>query len=352
MKKNPPTTEHASTRLGKMLLIVAIFFIAPVAMVFAQENAPQTGEAPESAKQTSAPLAAASNFSSSFNSSDLLYHIPSEQLSVLSININTEIIDVPIIRYSARQAIVKGVMIIVGDIHAQGHIDQTLNALAKSLPDWGWHTILISPSQEYLRRDGTAASDANSQDNKTTNEPIDDSQQSANAIEPSANQSISFPQVDITANTLQSPELNYTNSEYQTFLAALSQALSTRFAQQAGFKAIYAKGKSAAGFAHLLSSSTTNNIDALIVENIYWPTSQHNALIPEHISSINIPVLDLVSMSDNHWALKTTSARAVAAKVNLRPLYRQSELIGADLGMRQHAYLAQETIAWTYFLGW
>ncbi|MFT6269065.1 MAG: hypothetical protein ACJAVV_001885 [Alphaproteobacteria bacterium] len=282
---------------------------------------------------------------------DLNYHLSSDQLSIIPISINGQQIEVPAIKYSARQAIVKGVTILIGEIQAQGQVDSTLNALAKSLPDWGWHTILITPTQAYLALKPPEAET----ESKATNENTEAGNVDENANTSSLsgdNQPALFPQVDLKSNTLQAPVLEYTHSDYLMFIKALTQGINTRFAQQPGYQVIYANGKSASALIALLSLPESPQIDALIVNNTYWPSTELNRLLPQQLANLPMPVLDLISMSDNSWAKQTSQARATASKVNLKPMYRQREIIGGALSLNQQDYLAKEVVGWTYFLGW
>lgn len=326
-------------------LIVCVAILLIVTSVFSV-RAQQDIEADSSTKSKTLPTAQIQN-----SVNDLNYLLPSEKLSVLPISINGQQIDVPIIKYGARQAVVKGTTILIGEMQAQGQVDSTLYALAKLLPDWGWHTILITPRQSYLALDTEQATTAlaTTTDNieaQTPNETI-----SSNSYADESMQTLS-PQIDLPSNSHQVPFLEYTHSDYLVFLSALTQAINTRFSQQPGYQIIYAKGTSASALVSLFGQLDTPQIDALIVNNAFWPSTELNRLLPKQLANLPMPVLDFVSLSDNSWAKQTADARAIASKVNLKTLYRQREIIGGDLGPNQHNYLAKEVVSWTYFLGW
>jgi hypothetical protein len=251
--------------------------------------------------------------------------------------VNDQKVTLPFIRYNARQAIVKGVAIIISEMQAQGQIDSNLHALAENLPDWGWHTVLITPNQAYLQ---TIIKHENATENS---EPP--------AIK-TESETQTYPQVNMKPYSLQDAILPYTHEHYVSFLTALIDALNVKFAQQPGYKIMYAGGQSAAALVSLMSEGTTLKVDGLVIGNAYWPTIDQNQRLPKQLASLPMPVLDLTSMYDSNWAKLGAHERVIASKVSLKALYRQRELIGAKVGSNQHEYLAKEIVAWTYFLGW
>lgn len=281
------------------------------------------------------------------NLEDLSYFVPSQALSILEINMKGEAVELPFIRYSARQPIVKGVTILVSEIQAQGQIDPTLHALAKRLPDWGWHTVLITPNQDYIK-----AIDVNESGATETEEPNDTAIAQEGDAPTTENSQVNLPQTGLKANSLQAPSLPYSYDEYLHFLNLLNDAINKKFAQQPGYKVMYASGTSASALITLLAKSNNTQIDALIVNNPYWPEPEQNQQVPQELATLPMPVLDLVSDSDNSWAKQTAVKRIVASKVALKAMYRQRDIIGGNLGISQHDYLSKEVVSWTYSLGW
>lgn len=319
------------------ILSVLMFFTAPI---YGQEPAQDI-------------LANSTSIPSPMHISDIGYRLPTEHLSVLSINLNGKQIEVPAIKYSARQAIVKGVTIIISEIQAQGQVDASLHHLAKTLPDWGWHTMLITPAQAYVTSEVIELTDTAS--NKQSNESADEDAKQAELngnTSVDESQTMLPEQVEIKSNILQAPFLPYTHKDYVSFLKALTKALNTRFSQQPGYKIIYANGKSASGLLALFNKPGSVDVDALVLGNTYWPSADINGLLPDQLASLPMPILDLVSMSDNHWAKQTAKHRVIAAKVNLKPMYRQREIMEGSLSINHHSALAKQLVSWTHFLGW
>jgi hypothetical protein len=268
---------------------------------------------------------------------DLIYHFPSDKLSSIQVSINDKQIDVPFVKYNSHQAIVKGLVIILGDIQTQSQLDPSLHSLAQQLPQWGWHTLLVTPQQAFFAIEREEEREKQNDDNITSTKTLSQSE---------------FPQIEIKPSDMQAPHLPYSHSDYLLFLGALDKALHTKFAQQPGYKLLYAKGKSASGLISLLNRPTDFRIDALVIDSPYWPDTRQNNLLPELISSLPMPVLDFISGSNNNWAKQTSTDRAIASKVGLKSLYRQREINSDKVRLYKHSDLAKELISWTYFLGW
>jgi hypothetical protein len=79
---------------------------------------------------------------------------------------------------------------------------------------------------------------------------------------------------------------------------------------------------------------------------------ESNQHLPNKLAKLSIPVLDLISLSDNIWAQSTIETRRVAAKVGLKSLYRQQEVFAEQTLDEQHNHLSKALVNWTHFLGW
>ena len=284
---------------------------------------------------------------------DIRYHMPEEHVFTLPISINNAQHNIPVVRYSARQPIVKGVTIIIGDIQPNGNVDPKLHVLAKTLPDSGWHTLFVMPRFDYVAPAvNTNSNEVEAGDmEKVSTEDATNNEETSNAIANNSSQN-SSPQVDIKPKHLQAPNLPYSQQDYMNFIGNLLGELNSAFEQGAGYQVIYAKGQSASAIIDLMSQQNKHTAHALVINNPYWPNKETNQLLPAKLAKLPIPVLDLISLSDNIWAKDTTNTRRVAAKVSLKSLYRQREIFGDQLQQNQYNNLSIELINWTYFLGW
>jgi len=285
--------------------------------------------------------------------------MPEKHIFTLPVTANNAQHNIPVVRYTARQPIVKGVTIIIADIQTNGNLDAKLHLLAKTLPDSGWNTLLVMPNFDYV----TPVQNDNSVENEEESVVVAVDMEKISTDDASSNQETSTgiannnsknssPQVGIKPSQLQAPYLPYSQQDYVNFIGNLLKELNTAFEQGVGYQVIYAKGQSASAVIELLSQQNKNTAHALVVNNPYWPDKETNQLLPKQLAKLPIPVLDLISLSDNIWAKDTTNARLVEAKVGLKSPYRQREVFGDQLLQSQYDNLSAELLSWTYFLGW
>ena len=351
MSKTSTHTICLNKVVGTLRFISALYILTLLPYASAQEEVQASQDSLSTSPVNNSEPAQSSSLAPPlyYHREDLQYHLSKQTLSLISITLNGIEVEVPIVKYNARQAIVKGVAIIIGDVQPQGYIDSSLHLIAKTLPDWGWHTVLVTPSPSYVNVTQALNDTLNA---KQSNEQATSDESTNNGSDSQAGDILNSPQTDISANSFQAPSLSFTHTEYVAFLASLTEALTTHFSQQLGYKVVYAKGKSAAGLVSLFASSNNNGFDALVIENTYWPVYKNNEALAQQLSTLTIPVLDLVSKSDNKWAQHTKDQRAVAVRVNLKPMYRQRDVSSVELGSNSAYFLAKEVSSWTHFMGW
>lgn len=333
------------------------------------------------------------SFSVLANDDDFSYHLPSDQYQMVDIVINEQSVALPVIKFSSQQAISKGVILIVADIEAKGNSQLSMYEVAKRLPQWGWNTLLVVPRIEHFilplnppSEDPQASADDGSQEtsqseneseseneneseNTTENTPeeaADNTDQTSDSEQnPAASQTSEPAETVIAEQTglkpyqLQSPNLPYEFDAFEAYHGQLLQQLQNIFMQQPGYKILLIQGKSAAAAISILhkqnkaaSAQKSINLNALIITNLHWPSPEINTALSKYMAGVQEPILDLTSASDNAWAFKTVNSRYIAAKVELKPLYRQREIIGSRLAPRQIDYVSKEVIGWTKYMGW
>jgi hypothetical protein len=302
-----------------------------------------------------------SSFSqSTIATDDLRYHLPNEFILSLPIVVQDKQVDIPVIRYTARRAITKGAAIIIGDIESNGNIDANLLALAKTLPDWGWNTLLIMPRLDYLSKapvevtndTQSTESPAPEENAVAENATTIDADDATNTTSTNSGTPIIAEQVDVKPSYLQSPQIPYSKQDYIDFIHVLTAQIDSELTKGAGYQIIYAKGQSASAVIDLMSQKDEQFAHALVLNNPYWPNLESNQHLPNKLAKLSIPVLDLISLSDNIWAQSTIETRRVAAKVGLKSLYRQQEVFAEQTLDEQHNHLSKALVNWTHFLGW
>lgn len=298
---------------------------------------------------------------------DITYHLPSSAYTLIDISINDDTISIPLVKFESQLPISKGVVLIMADLNAQGSAQSSLYELAKTLPKWGWNTLYIVPQEHFFVKPLILVSDTNTKGLSTTenqdpntpeDEQIEESEAPAQTISESKPATGIAQQTGLKPFNLQPPALRYKFAEYQAFSANIWQQIIAQTLQKTGYKILLAQGKSAAAALSLLSAQATDNakdkipFHALIVSNVYWPHPNTNQDMPSLLSNIQLPVLDLVSQSDNQWALVTAKQRMLQSTVQLKPLYRQRNLKDSPIASAQTQYIAKEVIGWTQYLGW
>ena len=280
-------------------------------------------------------------------SEDLSYHLPGKYILNLPITLHNKTLDIPVIRYTSRQAITKGAAIIIGDVQTNGNIDPKLLALAKTLPDWGWNTLLVMPRIQYLEPEPVEVINAENE-----NIAINEAKDILNTEDTSIDATTISKQVDIKPSYMQTPNIPYSKQAYVDFIAALTTSIDSELTKGAGYQVIYAKGQSASAVIDFLLQHDLQFAQALVLNSPYWPNMESNLVLPLKLAQVSIPVLDLVSLSDNIWAKDTIESRRIAAKVGLKSLYRQREIFAVQTLDKHYDHLSEALVSWTYFLGW
>lgn len=267
---------------------------------------------------------------------DIAYHMGQEHIFTLPLTAKQQTFDIPIVKYTARSAMVKGVVVIIGDLRPDGNIDTKLHLLAKNLPDSGWNTLFVMPQPSYIP--------SNIRENLPSN--------NANDQAPALDTQKETPQLNIKSKQLQTAKMAYSQEDFVSFIRNLTNQLNATLTKGAGYQIIYAKGQSAFAAIEVLSDPKQSIAHALVIDNPYWPNMESNQLIPAKLAKLPLPVLDIVSLSDNLWAKKTTRTRRITSEVELKPLYRQTEVASHQSLENGYDQLSGELINWTRFMGW
>jgi hypothetical protein len=286
---------------------------------------------------------------------DMAYLLAPDNLSNVTITNqdSSNTVDIPVIKHQARQAIVKGVVVFIADIQAQGYTDQNLILLSQRLPDFGWNTLLVTPKAEYFVVEQNLAQESSIEEpsDQETNEEVASETEATETVDESS-ATPNDQQIELRPTELQSPELPYTAQQYEQFTATLLNALQQKFMQSPGYQVIYVQGKSASSLLSILSEDADLGLSALIINNPYWPEVTQNKAIAKDLAKTTIPVLDLLNQSDNTWSKQSAKNRLIETRIALKPLYRQRQVIGIDLSAGQSDYIAKEMVGFLHYLGW
>jgi cellobiose-specific phosphotransferase system component IIB len=300
-------------------------------------------------------VAAQSGSFTELTSADMQYQLHSDQFTLIDVGDNK----VPILISLSEQPITKGVVLIIGDADMPLGRQDSLSHVAKYLPSIGWTTVVM-PSLG-LSLGSNMVVPIESSDTQTFNDT-----QKANtdnvtiaAAEQASKNLISEKTEDTVANSknnssavsaVSEAALIVYSQEVETYLAAILTHMQTTM----GHRIVVTQGITAATIAKLVSERDTlmQQIDALVINNPYWPIRKLNNKLPMIIAQTRIPVLDLVSQWDNSWSKQTERKRRIKARTELKEVYRQTDIIGQPLDQIQMQYIAREIKGWTTYLGW
>lgn len=331
-------------------------------------------------------------------SADMQNQMHTDEFTLIEVGDNS----LPILISPSQQPITKGIVLIIGDADMPLGRKDSLAHIADLLPSIGWTTVVMpslglhfGPSIAFPI-DDLGANSANSEDDANNANTVDDTNSNneaatrANAmaniadagIELSAADTIAADNADnmqadnnanrdVTGEQAENSTLNSKNDRinslsmspllseaelivYSQEIEAYLVAVLAHMKNTMGHRIIVSQGISAATIAKLLSDAkpSTQNIDALVINNPYWPIRKLNNQIPTVIAQTPLPVLDLISHWDNNWSKKTQDKRRIRARTEIKEVYRQSEIIGQTFDAAQMEYITHQIKGFTTHLGW
>lgn len=305
---------------------------------------------------TISPSVAAQSASfTELTSADMQYQLHSDQFTLIDVG-DTK---VPIVISLSERPITKGIVLIIGDADMPLGRQDSLSHVAKYLPSIGWTTVVmpslglsLGPNMVVPVKSKNTQAINDTQKANTDNVTIAAAEQaSKNAISENRKDTVAHSINNNSAvSAANEAALIVYSQEIETYLAAILTHMQTTM----GHRIVVTQGITAATIAKLVSERATlmQKIDALVINNPYWPIRKLNNKLPMIIAQTRIPVLDLVSQWDNSWSKQTERKRRVKAMTELKEVYRQADIIGQPLDQIQMQYIARQIKGWTTYLGW
>jgi hypothetical protein len=214
----------------------------------------------------------------------------------------------------------KGVAILLPDWQQGATNPKAINFLRKNLPQHGWTTISIQP----------------------TNKPLN------------------FPSNAIKVND-QQKENQTIIDDYEVKLATMINTLFSKANEYPGIIMIIAQGNHGAMVVDLLnqsneSASITQAPNALILLSSYVLTSEKlideaNTDFAKKLATSEYPVLDLYLKKDNHIVLYKAKQRLLLSKQEMKVYYRQRQLNNSDMGYYPEKELLTQINSWLRSIG-
>lgn len=266
---------------------------------------------------------------------------------------------VPILISTSEQPITKGIVFIIGDADMPLGRHDSLNQLAKSLPAVGWTTVVMPslglslgpniafPIENNDTQESAETNDSTQQNDdlsEATATPLADAVKDAQVIVDEPKNSLSV------TSSISEADLVIYSLEIEAFISATLKHMEATM----GHRILVSQGMTAATIAKLVADehATMQQIDALVINNPYWPIRKLNNKIPMVVAQTSIPVLDLISYWDNSWSKQTEKARKIRARTELKEVYRQADIVGQTFDQVQKDYVARQIQGWTSYLGW
>lgn len=215
----------------------------------------------------------------------------------------------------------KGVAILLPDWQQGATNPKAINFLRNQLPQHGWTTISIQPTE------------------KPENYP-------SSAIK-----------IDV-----QQEENQTVINDYKIKLATMINAVLSEAKDYPGIVMIIAQGNHGAILVDLLSQNgeqpNINQVpNALILLSSYVLTNEKlidkaNTDFAKKLAASEYPVLDLYLKKDNHFALYKAKERLLLSKQEMKVYYRQRQLNNSAMGYYPETELLTQVNSWLKSIGW
>ncbi|WP_448211836.1 DUF3530 family protein [Colwellia sp. MEBiC06753] len=206
----------------------------------------------------------------------------------------------------------KGTAILLPEWSQAATDAKAINFLRQYLPDQGWTTIVIQPQQKPMAYPSHA-------------------EKAVLAIE----------------------ENQKTLADYQAKLTPILSAVMEKAAENPGIFLVIAQGNNAAILLDLYQSNEQlEKPNALITLSAHLLTEAENKELAKKMATSSLPILDLVLAKDTPWVDHFASLRVKLAKQELKPFYRQRQLMNFRSGYYPEPALAKEIKGWLATIGW
>jgi hypothetical protein len=349
-----------------IILMISVFL--SLSYAFAQE--PQNvDEQPADAINPEAlePSTTVLDMNVDFLAQDVGARMLEDEYQLIDIIIAEQEYQFPVFVEKAQRPLSMGTIYLIPDATQNGAPFQSLMPLAEEFAALGWNSVIM-PAPAVLMAmaevEGQRAKSEAEAAEQAPTVPATDSTDGAPNNAQTTPDTANAPSTRSTETQANTPTTVTYSAKRQDSLyeAAYHQAFSaylTLFTQATqkkinypGYNVIFAQGMSAQATLHAIEQSTGKVPDAVIINNIYLPNLALNKQVPFLVAQSKMPLLDLISTSDNHWSELTRPMRNLEAKINVKAFYRQREISGLNFSSTVHHDIAREAYGWFTYLGW
>lgn len=205
----------------------------------------------------------------------------------------------------------KGVMVLLPDWQQTAASPKAINDLRENFPQQGWTTITLQPPSKPENYPSTALKkEQRAQEN-----------------------------LDIL-------------TAYQQELATILTAVIEQAKTYPGIIVMIAEGRHGAILPSIYQKELSEEPMALITLSAYLDDDSSNLLAAQHLSQIDLPVLDLLLKTDNGLILQNAQLRKKHVNQELKSYYRQKQLNNIHTGYYPKNQLVKEISGWLKSIGW
>lgn len=366
--------------LGYLLAsMLVISFVLSLSHVSAQE--PQNADEPSTNStnpEALEPQTTVMDVKVDFLAQDVGARMLKDEYQLIDITIAEQAYQFPVFVEKAQRPLSMGTIYLIPDATQNGAPFQSLMPLAEEFAALGWNSVIMpAPAvlmamaeveaerakNEVTRAAQVPAIPATDSTDSTDNDS-NDAQTSDNTANDAANDAVNDANTQNPATQSDTPSLSSYSAKgqdslyeeayhqaFSTYLTLFIQATQKKI-NYSGYKVIFAQGMSAQATLYAIGQSTGKVPDAVIINNIYLPNLTLNKQVPSLVAQSKMPLLDLISASDNHWSAMTRPKRNIESQIHVKAFYRQREISGLSFSNTVHHDIAKEAYGWFTYLGW
>lgn len=310
-----------------------------------------------------------------FMASDIAALLHDDQFTLINVTLDAgsenEIMhQFPVFVTPSKKSLSMGTFYLVSDAVYNGAQIHVLMSLAEHMSRLGWHAVVMPAPQLMIvkqaleRPKGDVQAQLSAEENNnqtaqtsTTESNVADPPLQAASVEAAQAATVNASDNSGLENVQTMVAAKYHQSEFdERYQATFNQYLTSfllatvKATEQSGYQVFFAQGISAQALININSSEITP--DAIVINNLYWPQRLINQSLAVRMAKHSAPILDLISTTDNQWALVTEDARKLSAALEIKAHYRQRQVDTLGFNQDLGADMTKEIYGWLNYLGW
>jgi hypothetical protein len=348
-------------------MVMTIFFLSSSDASAQEPQPPEETPADSINPEALEPQTALLDMKVDFLAEDVGARMLEDEYHLIDITIAEQAYQFPVFVEKAQRPQSMGTIYLIPDASQNGAPFQSLMPLAEEFAALGWNSVIMpapavlmamaevegerAKSEAERAEQAPAVPAIDATDSDPNNAQVAQDPASAPSGQKTEMQSDTPTTITYSAKHQDSLYEEAYHQAFSTYLTLFIQATQKKI-NYAGYKVIFAQGMSAQATLYAIDQSTGKVPDAVIINNIYLPNLALNKQVPALVAQSKMPLLDLVSISDNHWSAMTRPKRNLESRINVKAFYRQREISGLNFSSTVHHDIAKEAYGWFTYLGW